>query len=168
MDTLVAYMLEPRSPLQGDLCDAMLSTALTFSPPLGPLPASPQPDDKDRIMDQYTFFNHPQMLEFISTLDDHTRNNVNAALEMLHKRLPAFPCSFRIWDTLPGHHLSVCGTRKDCAVSKESFLHVYFKRVTGTGWKEGSAAAQKTKKFSSQCTTRAQIRSDLRLVLVCG
>jgi hypothetical protein len=109
MYNLVTYMREPKFQFYDDLCDAMVSTILTFPPPLGPVPASPQPDDKGRIMNQYTRFNDPQMLELFDSVDDHTRNVVNATVDMLHKRFQVFPSSFWIWDTLPGHNLTVRG-----------------------------------------------------------
>jgi hypothetical protein len=114
--TVLRYMRERDCPFYDDLCDAIMSAAYSFPPPRGTLPAEQRPDDMDRIMDRHTCFDNPMMLHFISSLGDSQRNFMNTTLEIVRKCFPAFPPSFRIWDTKPGHNLTVRSTCT-CAIS---------------------------------------------------
>jgi hypothetical protein len=114
MESLMRFMREPKFPFYDDLGDAAAAMAFTFPPPRGMVPAEQRADDVDRIMDHYTCFNDPFMRDFISSLDDYHQNFLNTTLDTLHKRLPAFPSSFRIWDTMPGHNMSIRSSYSLC------------------------------------------------------
>jgi hypothetical protein len=108
------FMREPNFPFCDNLCDAIAATAFTFPPPRGTLPAEQRADDMDRIVDHYTCFDDPLMRDFISSLGDSHRNVLNTQVDMARKRIPAFPPSFRIWDTMPGHNLSIRSSYSLC------------------------------------------------------
>jgi len=114
MEALAQFMRKPRFPFYDGLCDAMAATVFTFPPPRGTLPAEQRADDGDHIMDHYTCFDDPLMRDFIFSSSDSHRNSINTRLDVLQKRLPAFPSSFRIWDTMPGHNMSVRSSYSLC------------------------------------------------------
>jgi hypothetical protein len=126
MKTLLVFMKEPSYPFVDNLCDVILTTTSTFPhAPHHPIPAEQRPDDKHRIMDQYACFDESLMRDYISPLEDSDRNFLIAQLDMAKRRLSAFPPEFRIWDTMPGHNLSVRGSYH-CKQRYISFLTLPF------------------------------------------
>jgi hypothetical protein len=125
MQLLTKFMRKPEFPFYDGLCDAMAATAFAFPPPRGTLPAEQRAEDADRIMEHYTCFNYPLMRNFISSLGDRNRNFINTRLEMVQNRLPAFPSTFGIWDTMPGHNLAVRSSYSLCYQSMHRSYNFY-------------------------------------------
>jgi hypothetical protein len=106
IERIAQYMREPRTLSTDNECDALLATALTFPLPRGALRTQQRSDDKDRIMDPYTCFSAPIMRKFFSSLNSSLQKDLKQDVDMIEKRLPAFPPSLLILDTMPGHNLA--------------------------------------------------------------
>ena len=80
------------------VCDAMMGAIRALPGPLGVRPAQQRYDDRERVMDRRVFYDEPQIVEFIGSLEEKSAAYLKAAAERERAHLPIFPAQFRTMD----------------------------------------------------------------------
>ena len=76
----------------------MLTTVSNFDIPNGHRLAEPSQDDKERVMDRRAFYEEPELMKLISSLDESSRAFLRSAMDRERSHLPLFPAHILEWN----------------------------------------------------------------------